>query len=107
MMCFQSQFSISIIRVYVYAEREAEETIVERESLTNPAIETEEGTLQSNHRDLNLTPSTAEAQSSANTESSRADQNDQNDQHQVKSSNCTKTRSGRISKPPERFSYGK
>ena len=103
-MCFQSQFSISIIHVYDYAGREAEGTIVERESLINPTIETEEDTLHTDHRDLVLMPTTAEAQSSENTVSSQADQIDQ---HQIKNSNFTKTRSGRISKPPERFSYGK
>ena len=100
MAYFQSRFSITIILIFFYiynfSEREAEGTIAEKESLTNPTIETEEGAFQSNQMSA-----TVEAQSSANTESSRADQNDQ---HQV---NCTKTRSGRISKPPERFSYVK
>ena len=82
-----------------YSEVETEEAVLERESST--AIETEEGILRRDHGNEVLVPNAKEPQSITTTKSCPADQNEQD---QVISPMYTKTRSGRISKPPDRFS---
>ena len=84
-------------------EREAGETVEKESSIRSYMVQTEDGMFRRNRRDLILMPNTAEAQPSANTENRRADQSDQ---HQVESpsrTDDTKTRSGRVSKPPDRL----
>ena len=81
-------------------EREAGGTVEKESSTRSYTVQTEDGTLRRNRRDLILVPNTAEAQPSTNTESSLADQ------PQVESPSATdgtKTRSGRVSKPPDRL----
>ena len=71
---------------------------VERQTPSH-VVQTEEGTLRRNCRDLILMPNTADTQVNAHAKSSLTEQSYQE--------NCpavgTRTRSGRISKPPEGF----
>ena len=76
---------------------------VERESGTRSCtVRTEDGTLRRNRRDLILMPNTAEPQLNTNSESNETEQTD----HQVENPSTTdgtRTRSGRVSKPPEKL----
>ena len=62
----------------------------------------EDGTFRRNRRDLILMPSTEEAQSSTNSENNETDQTDCQVEN-PSSTDGTRTRSGRVSKPPDRL----
>ena len=84
-------------------EREAGGTVEKESSSRSYTVQTEDGTLRRNRRDIILMPNTAEAQPNTNTESSLADQRDQRQVESPSLTDGTKTRSGRVSKPPDRL----
>ena len=87
-------------------EKEAGGT-VERETNTRLyTVQTEEGVVRRNHRDLILVPDSGSTQVSMATESSVLDQGDHDRvESETSATTHSKTHSGRVSKPPERFVY--
>ena len=84
-------------------EREAGGTVEKESNTRSYTVRTGDGMLRRNRRNLILMSNTTEAQQSTNTESSLADQSDQNQVENPSPTDGTKTRSGRVSKPPDRL----
>ena len=78
-------------------ERETEGTVENEFNSRSYNVQTEDGTLRRNHRDLVLMPKTIDAQSGERSEKSTIDPTDQNQTKRSSSKDGTKTRSDRVS----------
>ncbi|MCG8623106.1 MAG: hypothetical protein MJE68_14070, partial [Proteobacteria bacterium] len=78
-------------------ERETGGTVENESNTRSYNVQTEDGTLRRNRRDLVLMPKTADTQSDERSEESTMDPTDQNQTERSSARDGTKTRSGRVS----------